>query len=54
MNRLCILVGTTLGGYAGWALPDALGAGFGWCFVVSSIGSILGVWAGWKVAQRFR
>ncbi|MEI7551567.1 MAG: hypothetical protein WCL24_04500 [Verrucomicrobiota bacterium] len=53
MNRLCILVGTTVGGYAGWALPDYLGAGFGWCFVVSSLGSLVGVWAGWKFARRF-
>jgi hypothetical protein len=53
VNRLCILVGTTLGGYAGWALPDYLGWGLGWCFAASSIGSLAGVWAGWKIAQRY-
>ncbi len=52
MTRLCIFVGTTLGGYAGWALPDWFGASFGWCFVVSSIGSLVGVWAGWKLARK--
>jgi uncharacterized membrane protein YfcA len=52
VNRLCILVGTALGGYAGWALPDYLGWDFGWCFVVSGVGSIVGVWLGWKLARK--
>jgi hypothetical protein len=52
MNKLCILVGTTLGGYAGWAAGDALELGFGWAFVLSGAGSLLGVYAGWKVAQK--
>ncbi|MBS0662628.1 MAG: hypothetical protein JSR48_05145 [Verrucomicrobia bacterium] len=52
MTKLSILVGTTLGSYGGWALPAYFGAGFGWCFVVSSIGSIVGVWAGWKLARK--
>jgi len=54
MTKLCILVGTTLGSYGGWALADsALGLGFGWAFVISGIGSIVGVYAGWKFARRF-
>lgn len=52
MNRLCIFVGTTIGGAVGWAIPDYFDAGFGWCFVVSGVGSIVGVWAGWKLAQK--
>ncbi len=52
MEKLCILVGTTLGGYAGWALPELCGLGFGWCFAISSVGSIVGVWAGWKLARK--
>jgi uncharacterized membrane protein YfcA len=52
MNKLCILVGTTLGSYVGWAIPDYFGWGFGWSFVVSSVGSLVGVWAGWKLAQK--
>ncbi len=50
--KLCILVGTTAGGYAFWALGEACGLGFGWCFVLSSIGSIVGVWGGWKLARK--
>ncbi len=54
VNRLCIFLGTTVGGYGGWYLGDVLGLGFGWSFVISSVGSIVGVWAGWKLAQRFQ
>jgi len=52
MTKLCIFVGTTVGGYAGWALGEALGLGFGWAFVLSGVGSIVGVYAGWKLAQK--
>ncbi len=52
MNRLCILVGTTLGGYAGWALGEAVGLGFGGAFALSGIGSLAGVYAGWKLARK--
>lgn len=54
MNKLCILVGTTLGGYAGWALADLLGWGFGVAFVISGVGSMAGVYAGWKLAQKLQ
>ena len=52
MTKLCIFVGTTLGGYAGWALGDNLGLGFGWAFLFSSAGSLFGVYAGWKLARK--
>ncbi len=52
MTKLCIFVGTTLGGYAGWAIADALGWDFGVAFLVSGVGSLVGVYAGWKLARR--
>lgn len=52
VTKLCIFVGTTIGGYAGWALGDAFGLGFGWDFVISGVGSMAGVYAGWKLAQK--
>lgn len=52
MTRLCIFVGTTAGGYAGWALGEAAGFGFGGALVASGIGSLLGVYAGWKLARK--
>ncbi len=52
MSKLCIFVGTTLGGYGGWALGEAFGLGLGWCFLLSGIGSLAGVYAGWKLARK--
>lgn len=53
MTKLCILVGTTLGSYAGWAIGDSLlGFEFFGSFLLSGVGSLIGVYAGWKLAQR--
>lgn len=52
MRKLAILVGTTLGSYGGWALADYFGWSFFACFIVSGVGSVVGVWAGWKVAMK--
>jgi hypothetical protein len=55
VTKLCILVGTTLGSYAFWALGDSvLDLGFGWSFVLSGVGSMIGVYAGWKLAQKLQ
>ena len=53
MNKLCIFVGMTVMSYAGWFLAAAVGIGFFGCFIVSGIASIIGVWMGWKFAQRY-
>ncbi len=53
MQRLCIFVGMTVVGYAFWYLGVLLGFEFFGCFLISGLGSIVGVWVGWKVAQHF-
>lgn len=52
MLKLCILVGTTLGGYAGWWLGDALGPGLAGTFLLSGAGSLAGVYADRKAGRR--
>ena len=52
MRKLCIFVGMTVGSSVGWAIPDYFGVGFWWCFVISSGVSIVGIWAGWKLALK--
>lgn len=54
VNKLCIFVGIALGGLGGSLLAGALdldtfslGA-----FGLSGVGSMLGVYVGWKVAQK--
>lgn len=54
MSRLCIFAGTAVGGYVGWFLGGGFGFEFFGCFLLSGVGSLVGVWAGWKLAQRYR
>jgi hypothetical protein len=53
MNRLLMFVGTTGGGYIGWWAGDSLGFGMMGAFVISSIGSLIGVVAAWKVIVNY-
>ena len=52
VNKLCIFAGTMLGGYGGWYLGDALGLGMLGAYLVSGVGSVVGVWLGWKLARK--
>ncbi len=48
MIKLFCWIGACAGGWIGWWLGARLG--FGWAFTVSSLGSIAGVFIGWKIA----
>jgi phage tail tape-measure protein len=54
MMKMCIFAGTTIGGIAGGMLAGALG--MDWIslgnFVLSGVGSVVGVYAGWKLARK--
>jgi uncharacterized membrane protein YfcA len=50
MRNLCIFGTSALLSYVGWFLGDPLG--FVWAFVLSSIGALVGVYLGWKLARR--
>lgn len=49
--KLCIFVGVNAGGYLGWVLGEPLGMMM--AFFISSLGSMVGVYAGWKIARRY-
>jgi hypothetical protein len=54
VTKLCIFTGTTVFGIGGGLLATAFGMdtfSLG-SFVLSGVGSIVGVYAGWKVAQK--
>ena len=53
VTKLCIFAGTTLGGYAGWYLGEACGLEFLGAFLLSGLGSLAGVYGGWKLARKF-
>ena len=54
MTKLCIFAGTTVFSYAFWYVGDLLGFSFFGSFLLSGVGSVVGVWLGWKVAQHFK
>jgi hypothetical protein len=49
--KLCIFIGVNAGGYVGWVLAEPFGMTA--AFLVSSVGSVVGVILGWKVARRY-
>ena len=54
VTKLCIFVGTAVFGIGGSLLAGAFGLdtfSLG-SFLLSGVGSIVGVYAGWKVAQK--
>lgn len=53
MTKLCIFAGTTVFSYGFWYLGTLLGFDFFGSFLLSGVGSIVGVWVGWKVAQHY-
>ncbi|HVU36008.1 MAG TPA: hypothetical protein VHE61_21385 [Opitutaceae bacterium] len=53
MMKLSIFAGTTILSYVFWYLGSLVGFQFVGCFLLSGVGSIVGVWAGWKFGRRF-
>jgi hypothetical protein len=51
MKKLCILIGTTVGGAIGWALGEKMG--FMTAFVLSTIGTGLGMYYGIRFAREY-
>ena len=54
MTKLCIFVGMTVGGIAGSMIGSAFGYGMLdlQSFFLSGLGSVAGVYAGWKLARK--
>jgi hypothetical protein len=44
-----MFVGMTVGGYVGWWLGESLGFELMGTFLISSVGTIIGIYAAWKV-----
>jgi hypothetical protein len=52
MTKLCIFGGTTIGSYFAWWLASWCGCEFFAAFIWSGVGSVVGVYAGWKLARK--
>ncbi len=53
MRRLLIFVGMTLGGYGGWWVGDYFGRGLMTTFLVSTLGSAVGVYFAWRIMRDY-
>lgn len=51
MSRILIFVGMTVFGTLGWWLGDRFG--FAAAFVLSGIGTLLGVYVGWRINRDY-
>lgn len=51
MNMLCIFVGVTVLGWIGWWIGAYVGLMT--AFALSSVGSILGVYVGWRINRDY-
>lgn len=51
MTKLCILIGTTVGGYAGWALGAPVGLFT--AFALSMVGTGVGMFYGRKIGKHY-
>ncbi|HET7650906.1 MAG TPA: hypothetical protein VFL15_09440 [Gammaproteobacteria bacterium] len=51
MNKIIYLLTTSILGAVGWSLGMRIGTGT--AFVLSSIGSIAGVYVGWKIIRTY-
>ena len=49
--KICIFIGTNIGGGIGWAVGQPFGLMP--AFIISGIGSVMGVYAGWWAARRW-
>lgn len=52
MNRLCIFIGMTVFGWIGWWIGAKFG-GFMTAFWVSCLGSIVGIYVGWRINRDY-
>lgn len=53
MSRLLIFIGMTLGGYVGWWAGDYMGMGLMTTFLISSLGSVAGVYVAWRITRDY-
>ena len=53
MNRLLMFIGVTVGGYVGWWGGECLGFGLMGTFLVSSLGSAVGIYLVWRFMRDY-
>jgi hypothetical protein len=49
--KLCVFTGINIGGAVGWSLGETVGTMT--ALLASGVGSVLGVYFGWRVARKY-
>ena len=49
-----MFIGVIVGGYIGWWAGDFIGLGLMGTFLVSSVGSIAGIYVAWRIMRDYR
>jgi hypothetical protein len=50
---MLMFIATTVGGYAGWWLGEYMGFGLMGAFLISSLGSMVGIYVVWRVMTDY-
>ena len=53
MKRLAMFLAMTIGGYVGWWAGDYFGFDLMGTFLISSLGSIVGIYLTWRLVAAF-
>lgn len=53
VTRLLMFIGMTVGGYLGWWLGDYLDCGLMTTFLISTLGSMLGIYVVWRMMRDY-
>jgi hypothetical protein len=53
MHRMLMFIGMTVGGWVGWAAGAYLGFGLMGQFMVSCLGSVVGIFVAWRVLTEY-
>lgn len=53
VNRFPMFVGMTVGSYIGWWAGDYIGFGLMGTFLVSCLGSLVGIYVTWRVLTEY-
>jgi hypothetical protein len=51
MKKLCVMIGSTIGGSLGWAAGAPIGTMT--AFMISMVGTGIGMYAGFRFADRY-
>ena len=53
MYRLFIFIGMSIGGYLGWWAGESMGFDLMGAFLISSVGSAIGIYLAWRIMRDY-